>query len=134
MTQIFRCVFPVFFPPPLPNAHLIFFHQNLINNFQLNDFVFPCSHIAMVNIFNYEFSSLDQIENGKCFTHFPAPHLNSIAHRDKTFCRIRWNLIFARFQMPLHHQQSTTHCELIGKRHTRRESMREREGNGKKNA
>lgn len=74
--------------------------------------------IAMVEWFLItKFSTLDQME---VFFHsrsllfaFTPPTLTPI--RDIKFCRIRRNLIFARFQMPLHHQQSTTHCVLIGK-------------------
>jgi hypothetical protein len=57
MTQIFRCVFQLSSPPQPKD----FFHQKLINNFQLNGFIFR-ARITMVNIFNYKFSSLDQIE------------------------------------------------------------------------
>lgn len=73
--------------------------------------------IAMVEWFLItKFSTLDQMEaffSLSLLFAFTPPTLTPI--RDIKFCRIRRNLIFARFQMPLHHQQSTTHCVLIGK-------------------
>lgn len=96
MTQIscwMRCVSAFF----STTAHLIFFHQNLINNFQLNGFYFTLSQVfeqqqrsllsvfAMKeNVFNYEFPSLDQIEVSHLLLH---PHPQAMQKQHPTYHR-----------------------------------------------
>lgn len=91
---------------------LIFFHQNLINNFQLNGFSFLLAHR---NDEKFLITNSLRLIKQKFFLFPIAQRPPLVTHWDIKFYRIRRNLIFARFQMPLHHQQSTTHCELIGK-------------------